>query len=128
MTRSRTMILRAVGTPLDCLSRDVPEPDAALVFALVFAPVGAAVPLALKPGRVVCDGMRMSDMPAFLPAVLREEQSTVRVTNLTPADGNAFFPLARAAGVRADPLEAANRAPDAPGHGRLEGAAVLVPR
>jgi len=119
------MILHAIGTPIDCLSRGVPEPDAAPIFTAV----GAEVPLALKPGRVARGSTHMSDMPAFQHAELRGQRSNVSVANLTRVDGYAFFPPARrAAGVRTDPLEAANRAPDAPRHGRLEGVAGLVPR
>jgi len=109
-----------------------PEP---LDAAMLFAPVGALVPAALKGvrkgGRVVCAGIHMSDIPAFPYAALWEEREIVSVANLTREDGRTFFPAARAAGVRtqtrAYPLEQANTALDDLRHGRFQGAAVLVP-
>ena len=108
---------------------------AALDAAILFAPVGALVPRALKAvrkgGRVVCGGIHMSDIPGFPYADLWGEREIVSVANLTRADGEAFFPLAAAAGVvtetRAYSLAAANAALDDLRHGRLSGAAVLVP-
>ncbi|MGR3760623.1 zinc-dependent alcohol dehydrogenase family protein [Roseobacteraceae bacterium NS-SX3] len=109
-----------------------PEP---LDAAILFAPVGALVPKALKDlrkgGRVVCGGIHMSDIPAFPYADLWQEREIVSVANLTRADGDAFFPLAQAAGVKTEtvpyPLEQANEALDDLRSGRLQGAAVLVP-
>lgn len=109
-----------------------PEP---LDAAIIFAPVGALVPAALKAvrkgGRVVCGGIHMSDIPSFPYADLWNEREIVSVANLTRADGEAFFPLAAAAGVRTETvtyrLEDANRALADLRAGRLQGAAVLVP-
>ncbi|MFC6688732.1 zinc-dependent alcohol dehydrogenase family protein [Jhaorihella thermophila] len=103
--------------------------------AIIFAPVGALVPLALKSvrkgGRVVCGGIHMSDIPSFPYADLWEERQIRSVANLTRADGEGFFPLAEAAGVRTQtvpyPLEKANEALADLRSGRLQGAAVLVP-
>ncbi|WP_102867031.1 zinc-dependent alcohol dehydrogenase family protein [Pseudovibrio exalbescens] len=110
-------------------------PPVALDAALLFAPVGDLVPLALKAvrkgGRVVCGGIHMSDIPAMPYALLWEERQIMSVANLTRADGEEFFPIARKAGVKTHtvtyPLQAANQALEDLRHGRLSGAAVLVP-
>jgi propanol-preferring alcohol dehydrogenase len=102
--------------------------------AIVFAPVGALVPQALSAlapgGVVVCAGIHMSDIPSFPYALLWKERSIRSVANLTRADGEAFLPLAREAGIRtsvtAFPLERANEALDAIRTGELDGAAVLT--
>jgi len=109
-----------------------PEP---LDAALLFAPVGALVPLALavlrKGGRVVSGGIHMSDIPSFPYALLWEERSVSSVANLTRADGHEFLGVAPQAKVRTTttpyPLDKANEALDDLRSGRLEGAAVLVP-
>ena len=103
--------------------------------AIIFAPVGALVPAALKAvrkgGRVVCGGIHMSDIPAMPYSILWEERELVSVANLTRRDAEEFFPVARAAGVQTHttiyPLERANEALDDLRQGRLSGAAVLVP-
>lgn len=110
-------------------------PPAPLDAAIIFAPVGALVPTALKAvrkgGRVVCGGIHMSDIPAMPYSILWEERELVSVANLTRKDAEEFFPVARAAGVRTHttvyPLERANDALDDLRQGRLSGAAVLVP-
>ncbi|MBL8586475.1 MAG: zinc-dependent alcohol dehydrogenase family protein [Bradyrhizobiaceae bacterium] len=109
-----------------------PEP---LDAAIIFAPVGALVPAALravkKGGRVVCGGIHMSDIPSFPYAILWEERQVVSVANLTRADAHEFLALAPKAGLRIEvknyPLTAANTALDDLRAGRLQGAAVLRP-
>jgi len=109
-----------------------PEP---LDAAIIFAPVGALVPLALKAvkkgGRVVCGGIHMSDIPSFPYRLLWEERSIVSVANLTRADAREFLDVAPEAGVKSEvtryPLERANDALADLREGRLQGAAVLVP-
>jgi propanol-preferring alcohol dehydrogenase len=109
-----------------------PEP---LDAAIIFAPVGALVPAALKAvkkgGRVVCGGIHMSDIPSFPYRLLWEERQIVSVANLTRADAHEFLPLAAQAGVKSEvtryPLAAANAALADLREGRLQGAAVLIP-
>ena len=109
-----------------------PEPMAA---AIIFAPVGALVPQALrhvrKGGRVVCAGIHMSDIPTFPYADLWGERSIVSVANLTRADGDEFLALAARIGLRAAttafPLAEANAALDAVRAGAINGVAVLIP-
>ncbi len=111
-------------------------PPQPLDAAILFAPVGALVPQALKAvkpgGCVVCGGIHMSDIPSFPYALLWQERRLQSVANLTRADGEAFMALAARAPVRTAvttyPLERANEALGDLREGRLEGAAVLVPQ
>lgn len=110
-------------------------PPRQLDAAIIFAPVGDLVPVALgavrKGGRVVCGGIHMSDIPAMAYELLWEERELVSVANLTRRDAEEFFPIARRAQVHTHtkvyPLEQANQALDDLRQGRLSGAAVLVP-
>jgi alcohol dehydrogenase, propanol-preferring len=109
-----------------------PEP---LDAAIIFAPVGALVPAALKAvkkgGRVVCGGIHMSDIPSFPYRLLWEERHVVSVANLTREDAREFLSLAPQAGLRTEvtryPLDRANAALADLREGRLQGAAVLIP-
>jgi propanol-preferring alcohol dehydrogenase len=109
-----------------------PEP---LDAAIIFAPVGALVPLALKAvckgGRVVCAGIHMSDIPGFSYNLLWEERQILSVANLTRKDGMEFLRLVPEIGIvtktTAYPLRQANEALADLRAGRFEGAAVLVP-
>jgi len=108
-----------------------PEP---LDAALIFAPVGALVPAALKAldpgGVVVCAGIHMSDIPSFSYDLLWQERQIRSVANLTRRDGDEFLQIAPKVPVRTDvhpyPLADANQALDDLAHGRFEGAAVLT--
>jgi alcohol dehydrogenase, propanol-preferring len=103
--------------------------------AIIFAPVGSLVPLALKAvkkgGRVVCGGIHMSDIPSFPYEILWEERQILSVANLTREDAREFLALAPKAGIKTEvtcyPLTDANRALSDLREGRLQGAAVLVP-
>jgi alcohol dehydrogenase, propanol-preferring len=109
-----------------------PEP---LDAAIIFAPVGALVPAALravkKGGRVVCGGIHMSDIPSFPYSILWEERQLVSVANLTRNDAYEFLAVAPKAGIKMQvtryPLAQANAALDDLRAGRFEGAAVLIP-
>ena len=111
------------------------SPPEKLDAAIIFAAVGALVPVALKAtdkaGIVVLGGIHMSDIPSFPYRILWEERVVRSVANLTRADGLEFLPLAARHGVRAKthvyPLGEANRALDDLRAGRFDGAAVLVP-
>lgn len=110
-------------------------PPKPLDAAIIFAPVGELVPLALraveKGGTVVCGGIHMTDIPAFPYALLWGERSVCSVANLTRRDGEAFLALAPQVPVRTAvepfPLVEANVALDRLRRGELRGAAVLVP-
>jgi propanol-preferring alcohol dehydrogenase len=110
-------------------------PPAPLDAAIIFAPVGSLVPLALAAvapgGTVVCGGIYMSDIPSFPYSALWQERSVRSVANLTRADAREFLPLAPQVPVRTHvttyPLEQANEALADLRAGRFTGAAVLVP-
>jgi propanol-preferring alcohol dehydrogenase len=109
-----------------------PEP---LDAALIFAPVGALVPAALRAvapgGVVVCGGIHMSDIPGFPYSLLWQERVLRSVANLTRRDGEEFLALAARIGVRTEtvtfPLTEANEALTRLRSGALTGAAVLLP-
>ncbi|MDH3443608.1 MAG: zinc-dependent alcohol dehydrogenase family protein [Deltaproteobacteria bacterium] len=109
-------------------------PPEKLDAAIIFAPVGALVPQALravgKGGIVVCGGIHMSDIPSFPYSFLWEERTICSVANLTRRDGEEFFALAPKVPVRTEvqifPLDEANEALASLRSGKLRGAAVLV--
>ena len=110
-------------------------PPQLLDAAIIFAPVGNLVPLALKAvrkgGRVVCAGIHMSDIPGFPYELLWEERQLLSVANLTRQDGIEFLRLAPQVRIVTKtttyPLKQANQALADLRAGRFEGAAVLVP-
>jgi propanol-preferring alcohol dehydrogenase len=109
------------------------SPPEELDAAIIFAPVGELVPLALrtlaKGGSVVCAGIHMTDIPAFPYELLWEERVLRSVANLTRRDGEEFLALAPQVPVRAVveafPLERANEALEDMRAGRIHGSAVL---
>jgi propanol-preferring alcohol dehydrogenase len=104
--------------------------------AIIFAPVGALVPHALravgKGGIVVCGGIHMSDVPAFPYEILWHERTLCSVANLTRRDGEEFFALAPRVPVRTTveefPLAQANEALARLRDGQVRGAAALLPQ
>jgi propanol-preferring alcohol dehydrogenase len=115
----------------DALAGPPEELDA----VIVFAPVGALVPAALrairKGGSVVCAGIHMSEIPSFPYELLWGERVVRSVANLTRTDGEEFLALAPTIPVRTEvetfPLVQANEALDRLRRGALRGAAVLLP-
>lgn len=111
-------------------------PPEQLDAALLFAPVGALVPLALKAvakgGIVVCGGIHMSDIPSFPYDFLWGERRVVSVANLTREDGVGFMRVAADTRLKIEttryPLGEANQALSDLRAGKFEGAAVLVVR
>lgn len=110
-------------------------PPAELDAAILFAPVGALVPAALravhKGGRVICAGIHMSDIPSFPYDHLWGERTIASVANLTREDGISFFDVAQKARIKAVTtafrLADANVALERLRMGTLVGAAVLIP-
>jgi propanol-preferring alcohol dehydrogenase len=107
-----------------------PEP---LDAAIIFAPAGELVPLALKAvgpgGTVVCAGIHMSDIPSFPYSILWEERVLRSVANLTRRDGEEFLLLAPKIPIRTEvneyPMEGVNQALDDLRAGRVTGANVI---
>ena len=112
------------------------RPPEELDAAIIFAPVGALVPVALralaKGGIVVCAGIHMSDVPSFPYELLWGERVVRSVANLTRRDGDEFLALAPQVPVRTEveayPLEQTDEALERVRSGRLRGAAVVQVR
>jgi propanol-preferring alcohol dehydrogenase len=110
------------------------QPPEELDAAIIFAPVGALVPAALRAtargGTVVCAGIHMSDIPSFPYELLWDERSVRSVANLTRQDGAEFLELAPQVPVKTNvevhPLERANEALDRLRSGEVRGSAVLA--
>ncbi|WP_318035420.1 zinc-dependent alcohol dehydrogenase family protein [Rhizobium ruizarguesonis] len=111
------------------------RPPVPLDAAIIFAPTGELVPMALdvvrKGGTVVCGGIHMSDIPSMPYRLLWGERRVVSVANLTRSDGAEFFSIAKAAEIKCVTsvyaLEHANEALDDLRAGRINGAAIIVP-
>ncbi len=109
-------------------------PPEELDAAILFAPVGGLVPLALKAvrrgGSVICAGIHMSAIPSFPYALLWGERMVKSVANLTRRDAEEFLALLAESPIRTHPtpypLAQANQALDDLRAGRLQGAAVLT--
>ncbi len=111
-------------------------PPVPLDAAIIFAPVGALVPIALKAvgkgGSVICAGIHMSDIPTFPYALLWEERILRSVSNLTRKDGEEFLAIAPKIPIHSEvttyPLEKTNQALDDLRNGKFVGAAVIKVR
>lgn len=129
---ARKLALR-LGAAWAGSSREAPPTE--MQAAILFAPAGELVPIALKcitpGGSVVCAGIHMSDIPAFPYRLLWQERMVRSVANLTRRDGQEFFAaianLRLHTEVHSYPLLSANEALDDLRHGRFAGAAVLIP-
>lgn len=136
-TRRGDAAAQALARSLGCATAGPSDepPPVELDAAIIFAPVGALVPVALrairKGGTVVCGGIHMSDVPSFPYELLWGERVIRSVANLTRADGHAFFADIADMPLRIEttafPLVEANEALACLRAGRLTGAAVLVP-
>jgi propanol-preferring alcohol dehydrogenase len=123
---------RELGTVWAGASED--SPPAELDAAILFAPVGALVPAALrevrKGGIVVCGGIHMSDIPSFPYELLWGERTLCSVANLTRRDSAEFIQIAAQARIHTTiqkhPLSDANRVLEDLRAGRVQGAAVLL--
>jgi len=109
------------------------KPPVPLDAAIVFAPDGALVPLALQAvdrgGTVICAGIHMSDIPSFPYDILWEERTVRSVANLTRTDAIEFLALAPRVPVRTEvevfPLDGVNEALTRLRTGRIVGSAVI---
>lgn len=110
------------------------KPPRPLDAAILFAPVGAHVPIALrsvtKGGVVVCAGIHMSDIPSFPYSLLWGERIVRSVSNLTRRDGEEFLKIASEIPVKTRiktyPLERANEALSDLRNGKIQGSAVIT--
>ncbi|HSX03574.1 MAG TPA: zinc-dependent alcohol dehydrogenase family protein, partial [Rhabdochlamydiaceae bacterium] len=109
-------------------------PPELLDAAIIFAPVGSLIPVALKAlrkgGSIICAGIHMSDIPSFPYSLLWGEREIKSVANLTREDGEQLLELAPKIPIKTDvityPLETANEALKDFKEGKIEGTAVLV--
>jgi propanol-preferring alcohol dehydrogenase len=126
-------LARSLG--VDWVGGSEEQPPVPLDAAIIYAPVGALVPSALravrKGGRVVCAGIHMSDVPSFPYNLLWEERQLVSVANLTRSDGLEFFKIVAQADIKTHttvfPLREANEVLSKLRSGQIAGAAVLRP-
>ncbi|MBV8527302.1 MAG: alcohol dehydrogenase, partial [Candidatus Dormibacteraeota bacterium] len=108
-------------------------PPVPLDAAIIFAPVGALIPAALRAtgpaGIVVCGGIHMSDIPSFPYSILWEERVLRSVANLTREDAREFLTLAPTIPIRTEvelhPLGDANLALQHLRDGERRGSIVL---
>jgi propanol-preferring alcohol dehydrogenase len=136
-TRPKDLAAQAFALGLGAVWADGSDatPPEPLDAAIIFAPIGELIPLALKAvrkgGRVVCAGIHMTDIPGMPYRLLWEERQLLSVANLTRQDGIDFLRLVPEIGIITKtisyPLKQANQALNDLREGRFEGAAVLLP-
>lgn len=110
------------------------RPPRALDAAILFAPVGGLIPVALattaKGGTIVCGGIHMSDIPAFPYSLLWGERVVRSIANLTREDASQFLSLAPNIPIRTTtetfPLIEANETLRRLRDGEITGASVLT--
>lgn len=110
-------------------------PPELLEAAIIFAPIGPLIPIALKSlakgGSIVCAGVHMSDIPSFPYSILWGERLIRSVANLTRKDGEEFLEITPKVPVKTEatkcPIEKLNEALDDLREGRITGSAVIVP-
>jgi propanol-preferring alcohol dehydrogenase len=110
------------------------DPGVPLDAAVLFAPAGEIVPLALarldRGATLAINAIHMTPIPAMDYSLLYGERGIRSVTNYTRRDAEEFLKLSAEIPVRASvelyPLEAANEALLAVKRGGIRGAAVLT--
>lgn len=110
-------------------------PPELLDAAIIFAPDGKLIPLALKAikpgGKVICAGIHMSNIPSFSYDILWGERSILSVANLTRQDGEEFLQLAPQVPIQTKvssyALSETNQALEDLRKGIFNGAAVVLP-
>jgi propanol-preferring alcohol dehydrogenase len=131
--KARELALRLGAASARDASDGPPEP---LDAAVLFAPVGDLVPVALaaldRGGTLAVAGIHLSDIPALnYQHHLFQERNLRSVTANTREDGAQFLALATRVGLRATvtryPLNQADRALADLAADRVNGAAVLIP-
>ena len=136
MTRSMAAQRLALELGAATAGGDQDRPPEKLAAAILFAPVGTLVPVALaaldRGGTLAVAGIHLTDIPALnYERHLFEERTLRSVTANTRADGRAFLAEAQAhppAVHRQDyPLAEADRALADLAGDRVDGVAVLVP-
>ena len=136
-TRAGDTAAQAFARQLGCTwaGSSEEQPPTELDAAIIFAPVGSLLPVALasvrKGGVVVLGGIHMSDIPSMPYARLWGERMVRSVANLTRQDAKEFLELAARTPIQTHveqfALGDANTALDRLRAGQLTGAAVLIP-
>jgi len=136
-TRPGDVVAQDFARSLGCVWADgsnMPPPEL-LDAAIIFAPIGALIPAALKAvrkgGRVILGGIHMSDIPVMPYRLLWGERTIKSIANLTRQDAHEFLHMASQVNIKTSvnvmPMSAANEALERLRNGDISGAIVLVP-